>query len=93
MKIIGKSNGDKYIAEIEHYEIERFLDLYYDKLKMLKPGDEIDLGEGYKIEEKLRKVFDAYSSLIASHSEAIKSLTRGVMVFHKIETLPEKKQP
>ncbi len=47
MKIIGESGNNKYICIVDHYEIEKFLNLYYDKLKKPKIGDEIDLSRGY----------------------------------------------
>ena len=35
MKVIAKVDSDKYICEVDHAEIEKFMDLYYGKMKKL----------------------------------------------------------
>ena len=46
MKIIGKS-ATGYIAEFNHTEIEKFMNLYYGKMKRLEIGDEVNFGKGF----------------------------------------------
>ena len=47
MKVVAIVDHKKYLCEISHVEIEKFLDLYYENLQVLRVGDSVDLSKGY----------------------------------------------
>ena len=63
MKVIGIGERGQYLVEISHTEIEKVLDKYYDKLKRLEVGSELNLGAGYdyrqSIQSACRQMVDA----------------------------------
>lgn len=47
MKVIAKAAAEKYLCEVSHQELEKFLGKYYGKLDRLDVGHEVNLGQGY----------------------------------------------
>lgn len=64
MKVIGKTRTGwdaEYICTVKHCELEKFLGLYYNKLKEIEVGEVVDLGKGYDhaaaaIEERRKSI-------------------------------------
>lgn len=79
MKVLGKT-GSGYIAQIEHSELERFLNLYYGKLNPLKVGDEMDLGRGYEFDADVRCALRKTQEFIEAHQPVINALMDGLKV-------------
>lgn len=63
MKVIAKASESKYLCEVSHEELEKYLNQYYGKLDKLVVGEEIDLGKGYdfaaRIETACKSMADA----------------------------------
>lgn len=63
MKVIAKISESRYLCEVSHDELEKFLDRYYGKLSKLVVGEEVHLGQGYdfaaRIESACKKMAEA----------------------------------
>lgn len=63
MKVIAKISESRYLCEVSHDELEKFLDQYYGKLSKLSVGGEVNLGQGYdfaaRIENACKKMAEA----------------------------------
>lgn len=63
MKVIAKASESKYLCEVSHEELEKFMDKYYGKLDRLSVGHELNLGQGYdfagRIEDACRRMEEA----------------------------------
>lgn len=73
MKVIGKTQ-DGYIAEISHHEIEKFLNLYYNKLGKLSLNEEIDLGKGYDFYHASQAALTETRSFIEKNGKIIQGI-------------------
>lgn len=82
MKIIGIGEKNKYICEVSHEELEKFLNLYYNKLSTLKHGDTIDLGKGYDFHIKIEDALKKTKEFIKSNSDIISAITSGLLIFN-----------
>jgi len=83
MKILGKSGDEydkKYICEISHSEIEKFLHLYYNKMDEPKTGDKIDLGDGYDYYSKTKSALEETQKFFKSHADVIRAITDGLLL-------------
>lgn len=69
-----------YICEIRHDELEKFLNLYYDKLKQLKDGEEFDLGKGYNFMQDTVAALKKTEDFIKSNANIINTITTGICV-------------
>lgn len=82
MKVIGKIKDDgkwsKYICEIGHEELEKFLNLYYGKLSPLDVGKEIDLGKGYDFAQNAKEACKQTSDFLKANAKIIKTITDGI---------------
>ena len=78
MKVLGHTEKH-YLCEVSHSELEQFLDLYYDKLKKLKVGDEIDLGTGYKWHLKTATALKQTEDFFKAHRENIQAITKAFL--------------
>lgn len=79
MKVIGLSKRN-YICEVNHSELEKFMNLYYNKLEKLKEGDEIDLGKGYDYSIKTAEALRKTKEFIESHTDIIRAITDGLLI-------------
>lgn len=80
MKVIGKSGRDSYICEVSHTEIEKYLNLYYGKMKSVEVGEEIDLGKGYNFSSDIRDAMKKTSEFIGANKKIINAITDGIMI-------------
>ena len=76
MKVIGKVSNTKYLVEVEHVEIEKFLNLYYRKMKQLEVGDEIDLGKGYDWHDQTKRALNLTRDFFRANAKNIDAITR-----------------
>lgn len=81
MKIIGiGQNRDTYLCEVNHTELEKFMNLYYGKLDRLKAGETIDLGAGYDHASQIRDALAKTEDFIKSSGKIISAITNGIGV-------------
>ena len=80
MKVIGKIDNGKYICEITHTEIEKFLNQYYNNLERLKVGDEIYLGKGYEFMNETKSALKETKKFIEANADIIKKIIEGIDV-------------
>jgi len=80
MKVLAKIDSKKYLCEISHHEIEQYLDLYFDKLKELKVGDEVDLGDGYRHFQKTKSALDSTQDFFKKNIDNIKAITNAMLL-------------
>ena len=78
MKVIGKIAKDKYICEVSHIEIEKFLDQYYGKLKNLEVGSEIDMGKGYDFMLDTTSALKETKQFLNKNAKIIKKIIEGI---------------
>ena len=80
MQVLGVSGRDKYIVEIEHTELEKYLDLYYNNLKPLKVGDVIDLSDGYRYYHNTATALTSTQKFFQENVENIKAITNALLM-------------
>ena len=83
MKIIGMSDSSKYICEVSHGEIEKFLDLYYNKMERLAVGESVNLGAGYDYDIKIRAALEKTENFIKSSGKIMRAIADGICISHK----------
>lgn len=81
MKVIAKASESRYLCEVSHDELEKFLGQYYGKLGKLSIGQEVDLGQGYNFASRIEvacrdmadamKAFDAARQMMTAYAVAI----------------------
>ena len=76
MKVLGLAGSTKYVVEIDKVEIEKFLNLYYNKMDGLKVGDEIDLGKGYDWAKETEQASRETQQFFKSNIKTINVITR-----------------
>lgn len=87
MKILatrGAHSDLTYIAEIEHDEIEKFLNLYYGGLPKAREGDEIDLSKGYDFHKETLKALQTTEKFIQDNKMVIHGLLSGFSLIGRI---------
>lgn len=82
MKIIGIVENKKYIAEISHAEIEKFLDLFYrgKGLKELTVGETVDLGKGHDYARDIGEAMRKVQEMISSNQAVISAILNGMNI-------------
>ena len=80
MKVIGAISDGHYICEVTHTEIEKFMNLYYNNMKKLKVGDEVNLGEGYNFSVQIKDAMKKTEDFIAGNKEIIEAILNGISV-------------
>lgn len=82
MKILGisDSGGRQYICEVSHSEIEKFLNLYYGKLKALNVGQEVDLGKGYDYSTDIAAALQKTQEFIRSNQAVVTAILNGLSI-------------
>lgn len=81
MKIIGMaevSYNSRYICEVSHQELEKFMNLYYNKMQTLKCGEEVDLGKGYDFYHDTKCALEKTREFIESNGKVINAIINGV---------------
>lgn len=79
MKVIGIVENDRYICEISHSEIEKFLDLYYGNKKNLYVGEEVNLGKGYDWYSKTQHALEKTEKFFQTNAETIDVITNAFL--------------
>ena len=79
MKVIAKTDG-AFLGEFNKSEVEKYLNLYYDKMPPIKVGDVIDLGKSYDFARDVRDAFVATEKMIKDNSAVMKAITNGVSI-------------
>ena len=82
MKVIAtKGTSSKtYICEVNHTELEKFLNLYYGNMDRLKEGDEINLGTGYDFHSDTKIALQTTEKFIKDNKQVIKGILKGITV-------------
>ena len=75
MRVIAKVEEKKYLCEIEHTELEKFMNLYYRNLKELKVGDSIDLATGYDHYKDTKEALEQTQKFFKSNIKTIEAST------------------
>jgi len=75
MKVIAKANDSKYICEVSHDELEKFLNQYYGKLDKLSVGQEVNLGQGYDFSARIEQACKNMTEAMRSFDSARKTMT------------------
>lgn len=92
MKVIGLTKegyNAKYICEVSHTEIEKFMGLYYNKLKSLKVGEEIDLGKGHDFARESKRALEETEAFIKANAKIVRLITEGISIFKLAEAPDE----
>ncbi len=80
MEVIGTVESDIYLCRVSHAEIEKFLNLYYNKKSKLKVGDVVDLGQGYNFYHQTRGALNKTEEFIRSNKDVIEMIVTGISV-------------
>ena len=64
MKVIGKISDSRYICEVSHDELEKYLGLYFGKMTKILVGEVVDLGAGYNYHGQIKKICDSMEESI-----------------------------
>lgn len=83
MKVIAKIDRDKFICEVSNSEVEKFMDLYYDKMPKLEVGQIVDLGKGHDFSRTTVAALNETKSFLKSHKDVIDAITSGILVMSK----------
>lgn len=92
MKVLGTTkNSSTYICEVSHSELEKFMDQYYGskKLKEMKTGDEINLGEGYDFYKSTISALQETKDFIAANSKTIDAIMNGFRILGNTNEIKE----
>lgn len=92
MKIIALAGSNKYIAEIDHAEVEKFFNLYYGKMKELKIGANIDLGRGYDWSFEIKTAMNTTKKFIEDNQKIISAIMNGFTILSDTTLKKEKKK-
>jgi hypothetical protein len=80
MQVIGISGDKKYICEVKHAELEKFLNLYYGHMNELSVGQEVDLGKGYDHAREIKAAFDNTRAFIDSNQKVVNAIMNGLSI-------------
>jgi len=75
MKVIAKASDSKYICEVSHDELEKFLNQYYGNLRKLDVGREVNLGQGYDFSGRIEQACKNMAEAMRSFDSARKTMT------------------
>jgi len=85
MEVIGEIDRDEFICKVSKHEIEKFMNLYYNKMPAMKVGDSIDLGAGYDFAMQARDAMQATNKFIEENQQVIKAIMEGIKVIGLME--------
>lgn len=83
MKVIGTA-GDTYICEVHHTEIEKFMDLYFGRMKRLQVGESIDLGKGCDYASQISDAMRKTRDFVQANQAVVTAILNGL----RFEQLP-----
>ena len=80
MKVIAKVEQDVYICQVSHTEIEKYLGLYYGKLKGVIVGTEIDLSKGFQYHSEILGAMKKTTEFIEANSHIVSAIMNGLRI-------------
>ncbi len=83
MKVIGLTTEGcvrEYICTVQHSELEKFMNLYYGKMKHLQVGATVDLGKGYDHAATIASALDKTRSFVKEHQAVITAICGGLSI-------------
>lgn len=89
MKVIALVESNKYICEVTHREIEKFLNLYYGKMSHLKTNDVVDLEKGYNFHNETTEALKKTRDFIDSNKNIIDSIMSGFRMLDNLQNSTE----
>jgi hypothetical protein len=75
MKVIAKASDSKYLCEVSHEELEKFLNQYYGNLSKLSVGQEVNLGQGYDFAGRIESACKSMAEASRKFGEAQSVMT------------------
>jgi hypothetical protein len=78
MKVIGQVDHDTFICEVSHGEVEKFFNLYYDKMKRLKVGDKVDLGKGHDYASQIADALRKTKEFVSANQQVVTAILNGL---------------
>jgi len=84
MKVIGIIQpGEEYVCSVTNEELEKFRNLYYNKMPKLSVGQEFDLDRGYDFHNDVKDMLQKTESFLSANKKMIKTLTDGISFLGK----------
>jgi len=80
MKVIGIGQDKKYLCEVSHTELEKFLGKYYNNMNRLSIGSEVDLGKGKDYHYEITQAFQKTQSFISANKQIIDAILNGLSI-------------
>lgn len=81
MKVIGISNDTyqkEYICVVGHNELEKYLALYYGKMKALNVGESVDLGKGYDYASEIATAMRKTQEFVQANQTVVTAILNGL---------------
>ena len=89
MRVIGTAGSGKYLCEVGHTEIEKFMGLYYGNMKSLTVGSEVDLGKGYDFAAEVTSACSSMKKVVNDNARVVKALASGITFLGMVGYEPE----
>lgn len=86
MKVIAKASDSKYLCEVSHDELEKFMGQYYGKLVKLSVGAELNLGQGYDFSGRIETACKQMADAMKAFDDARKVMTSYAVVIANSST-------
>ncbi|RJR07913.1 hypothetical protein C4588_06090 [Candidatus Parcubacteria bacterium] len=84
MKVIGIIKpGEEYLCSVTNSELEKFRNLYYNKMPKLSVGQEFDLAIGYDFHNDVADMLKKTESFLSANKKMIKTITDGISFLGK----------
>lgn len=93
MKVIAKISEDKYICEVSHVELEKFMDKYYGNMQKLSVGHELNLGQGYDFSARIESACKAMSDAMRTFDSARSLMTAFALAVANSNPEPSETDP
>lgn len=78
--MIGKKNNSTYICEVDHTELEKYFNLYFNKLKNLDVGEDVDLAKGYDYSGEICSALESTRDFISSNKKIVEAILNGLSI-------------
>lgn len=86
MNVIGKTK-DGFLCEVNKTEIEKYLNLYYNKMGEIKIGDTIDLSKGYDFYRDSIDAMRKTDEFLKAHKAVVEAIFTGISLAVKSEDI------
>jgi len=80
MEVIGKVESDRFICIVNKTEIEKFLNLYYNKMDKIEVGSCINLGKGYDFYHDAMSAMACTEKFVRENKDVIDAVFTGIQV-------------